>query len=675
MNSIKNRITFSMLLLIVLLLFCSSTGSYLISKNILINQYSNKMSISSEKYSEIVNGWLDKETIKFKDIVDNMYDNNIIDDNNKLTGYFKQKLKANPNISDLYMGFTNKTHIDGSGWIPPADFDPTKRDWYKNALSKNGVVYVPYYDLVTKKMVVSISTTVSKDGVLLGVVSEDIKMDSITNVIEKAKPIENSYGYLIDDRNNVLVHPYKDLKPEKDKLKSLYDFKGGKYKTITEKNGQIINMDDYDGINKYFSASKINASNWTVGFAVPKSEFTKDLHSLIVLNLIILIICIAAAIIFSRYIAIIISRPIDNIRYVISQIGKLNFNYNTDKLDSVINNQDELADIACDIQSLSKTLTSVVQTIKNSSYDILEYSNSILHALNESSTSIEEVSKTAGEMASDSVLQTVEANKGNEKLNDLSAEINNITSNANKFKQHFSNVKSINDTGILKIKSLNLKLNDNNKTVFEATRSINDLAEKSKSIVKIVDEIKSVSDQTNLLALNAAIEAARAGEAGKGFSVVAGEVRLLSEETKQSVSNISKVVNEIREEIEMVLKNVECVSKTNTEVNESMKKSNESFDIMKKSMDEMILTIDALVEKINEVDADKNSVVKSIENISFISQKSSEGSQELAASVEEQNNSIENINVSMQKLNGISEKLDDIVSKFKLSDNNKHIAT
>lgn len=659
-----------MLLLIVLLLFCSSAGSYFISRNILINQYSNKMSISSEKYSEIVNGWLDKETIKFKDIVDNMYDNNIIDDNNKLTDYFKQKLKANPNISDLYMGFTNKTHIDGSGWVPPADFDPTKRDWYKNAISKNGIVYVPYYDLVTKKMVVSISTTVSKDGVLLGVVSEDIKMDSITNVIEKAKPIENSYGYLIDDRNNVLVHPYKDLKPEKDKLKSLYNFMGGKYKTITEKNGQIINMDDYDGINKYFSASKVNASNWTVGFAVPKSEFTKDLRSLIALNLIIFIICIVAAIIFSRYVAIIISRPIENIRHVIAQIGKLNFNYNADKLDSVINNRDELADIAGDIQSLSKTLTSVVQDIKNSSYDVLEYSNSILHALNESSTSIEEISKTAEEMANDSVLQAGEANKGNKKLNDLSDKINNIAGKANKFKEHFSNVKSINDNRILEIKSLNLKLNDNNKTVLEAARNMNDLAEKSKSIVKIVDEIEAVSEQTNLLALNAAIEAARAGDAGKGFSVVAGEVGLLSEETKKSVSNISKVVNEIREEIKTVLKNVESVAKTNTEVNESMEKSNESFNTMKKSMDEMILNIDGLFEKINEVDADKNLVVKSIENISSISEKSSEGSQELAASVEEQNNSIESINVSMKKLKGISEKLDNIVGKFKLSDNN-----
>ena len=76
-------------------------------------------------------------------------------------------------------------------------------------------------------------------------------------------------------------------------------------------------------------------------------------------------------------------------------------------------------------------------------------------------------------------------------------------------------------------------------------REIEETDKKLLAVNKLVKLIEDVADQTKLLALNATIEAARAGEAGKGFSVVATEVKQLSEEARESVGKIRESVREV----------------------------------------------------------------------------------------------------------------------------------
>jgi methyl-accepting chemotaxis protein len=80
----------------------------------------------------------------------------------------------------------------------------------------------------------------------------------------------------------------------------------------------------------------------------------------------------------------------------------------------------------------------------------------------------------------------------------------------------------------------------------EAERVVAAVAESLKQVDGITSLIAGVATQTNLLALNASIEATRAGVAGSGFAVVAGEVKGLAANTKNSTVEITRTVAKLR---------------------------------------------------------------------------------------------------------------------------------
>ena len=268
----------------------------------------------------------------------------------------------------------------------------------------------------------------------------------------------------------------------------------------------------------------------------------------------------------------------------------------------VVQSGDELEEIAVNLNSLIEMTHRTVKGIKEYTNFIQEETTTIEKVVSNEATMSEEIATTIASITD--VSSTLSQN-----LKNVSTTIFEITDTSKRLldlaKDNRLMTKVSNDqAGEIKEKVQESKMGIM-KRLEKMELDLTDKLQKSASVTNInelTDEILRISNKTNFLALNASIEAARAGEAGKGFSVVADEIKGLSDHTKVSATNIKELSFEVIGAVE----GLQSVSKEMADfMEESVMKDYQSFDDYSmeyaRNSQEISLSMDHLHDSLTEV--------------------------------------------------------------------------
>jgi len=407
-------------------------------------------------------------------------------------------------------------------------------------------------------------------------------------------------------------------------------------------------------------------SNKVIGmaFSGETSEEVKNaLNETILTNVIISLIILVVVSIISVLISKKITTPLSAVAKKMKSLAQGEISHDETKIQSNIKETSDLID-SC--EELNFELNKIIGEINSSSDALLNRISEVNELSHKNSSSAEEISTTIENLSTTATHMANDVQDINVQVADLSHALSTIHENTTHLTDGASVMKETSD---IALSYMNKLTQDNEKSV-EAVDNINKQIELTNKAIDRINEtvsfITDISGQTNLLALNASIEAARAGEFGKGFSVVAEEIKQLSDQSAEGANSIKNIVAEIVQQSNTSVSLSQDVTNLMHTQQENITNTKEKFNVLNDSINQSVEQISSIKNGLDSLDTVKESLYTNITDLSAISQENAASNDQVNVAINSISGALNTTNDVNKSTKDQTEHLRKIVNFFKL---------